>query len=61
MRKVPKLALWTQGWSKIMIMKSDKLYIILVLYFLVIMFIYVNDLIQKLELCLLVTYIFNKN
>ena len=61
MRKVPKLALWTQGWSKIMIMKSDKLYIILVLYFLVIMFIYVNDLIQKLELRLLVTYIFNKN
>ena len=49
----------TQGLSETMIMKHMQA--IFPFYFLVIMFIYVTDLTKKLELCLLVTFIFNKN
>ena len=48
----------TQGGSEIMIVKQAINYTCF--YFLVIMLIYVTDLIKKLELSLLVTFIFNK-
>ena len=51
----------TQGWSAIMIMKYKAIHSICFFIFLLLCLYYVTDLIKKLESCLLVTFIFDKN
>ena len=55
-------AIVTRGWSEVMIMKYKKLCIIYICFFIFLLLYFdVTDLIKKVELHLMVTFIFNKD